>query len=1037
MSAGFRLLMVLATFAAGVVSESKLHADEAGTPDLLRDVLPLLKNRCVRCHGPAKMEGRLHLGLPQGIRRGGENGEAVVAGHADLSLLWKRVVADEMPEDAPLPPEEKAILKRWIDGGAPGLPAEVSAEPEGEEHWAFQELKPEPLPAVKDASAARNAVDLFVLSRLEAAGLSFNPEASRNTLIRRVSLDLTGLPPAPEEVDLYVNDEAPDAYEKMVERYLNSPRYGERWGKYWLDAAGYADSNGYFGADTDRPYAWRFRDFVIRSISADKPWDQFIREQIAGDELAGFAPGSQVKPEMVELLEAAHFMRNSPDGTDSSDGNPDEVRADKYAVLEGSLQIMGSSMLGVTVQCARCHDHKFEPFTQRDYYSLQAVIYPAFNVDEWVKPKERVISTATAEEEAAHAEKVRLVDAEIAAKRKEFAEWAKQHREPGVVLMSDDFDGEGRTLTPLWSNTVAGDEAPAGTPAIQVDSSAAPGAEIRNGQLHLIESGGTGDRVLSARQTIDWTPDVSGAWIQATFDLIAEGTPAPYVGYFIALRDFNDAKKLSGGNVLFDGNATGGAAVQVDYPGQDAGSVGRIGQSGYTPGRNYGVRVTNMGNDRFQIVQVVDGLVEEGSVTVSGKDLPDGGFGFEYCCGRSFVVDNVLVESSLPETQQDDPQKALAAVHVEKRKELAEAVKAIEAKRPQPIGKLALVGDLSAKPPDVRLLTRGSYKTPGEPVESAAPAFLSETINQSDFSQHLRSGMSTTGRRLALAGWLTQPGSRASALLAKVSINRWWAHHLGTGIVATPDNLGYSGSAPTHPELLNYLALQLMEHQWSARAIHRLILTSAMYRQSAAAHAEGERRDPQNQLLWRYPMRRLDAEAIRDSMLLASGELDQQMYGPYVPSERNSEGDVVISESTAGAKKRSIYLQQRRTQVTGILDAFDAPSIVFNCTVRNSTTVPLQSLKLLNSDFVRLRATAMAGLLKKQITDKSGSINDVISLAFRRALSRPPSDKEIAVSKEFLSAQPAQYANRENAAELAMIDFCQMLLASNAFLYVE
>ena len=360
------IFTITLSLAAGAISCgcATSCAQEPRVPDFERQVLPLLKNRCVRCHGPAKQEGKLNLGSPPGIARGGENGAALVSGKPEESLLWTRVESDEMPEDEPLSADEKDLLRRWIAAGAIGLPAHVAAQPEGDEHWAFQPLNPAAPEPVHDSSRIRTPVDSYIQARLEQAGLTLGPEADRKTLIRRVSFDLTGLPPAPDEIEVFLNDASQHAYEDMVDRYLKSPRYGERWGKHWLDAAGYADSNGYFGADTDRPLAYRYRDYVIESINADKPFDRFVREQLAGDEIAGYRPGGDVTVEMVEPLTATHFLRNSPDGTDGSDGNEDEVRADKYAVLEGTLQIMGSALFGLTLQCARCHDHKFEPFRQ-------------------------------------------------------------------------------------------------------------------------------------------------------------------------------------------------------------------------------------------------------------------------------------------------------------------------------------------------------------------------------------------------------------------------------------------------------------------------------------------------------------------------------------------------------------------------------------------------------------------------------------------------------------------------------------------------
>jgi len=1004
----------------------------AATPDLARDVLPVLKAHCVRCHGPAKVEAGLNLALATGIRRGGDNGAAIAAGDVDASLLWERVSKDEMPPEEPLSAEDKETLRLWIAGGAPGLPAEVAAEPDGEEHYAFQHLHPTPPPAVADESRVRNDIDRYVLAKLTAAGMSMNPEADRSTLIRRVCFDLTGLPPTPEEIDAFVNDADPQAYERMVERYLESPRYGERWGKYWLDAAGYADSNGYFNADTDRPLAYRYRDYVIRSINADMPWDQFIREQLAGDELAGYGPGMDIRPEMVDRLDASHFLRNSPDGTGVSDGNPDEVLNDKYSVLEGELQIFGSCLFGITVQCAKCHDHKFEPFKQSDYYQLQAVLAPSFNVQQWKKPSERDISIETAAEAAERAAANKVIDEEVAALKSAHNEWAKANRERGQVVFEDEFDGNA-PLAERWANAAPGDEWPAGQPPIQVDSPESPGAQVVDGTLRIQESGGTGDRALCTKQVFDWTPNSDGAWVQVTFDLVAGGPTAPYVGYLLALKDFNDRTPASGGNILFDGNAAGKASVYVDYPGADSANKGQVGNSGYTPGRNYGVRITRKAEDKFELAQVIDGTAEAGTVELTDKDLPDGGFGFEFCCGRSFAVDNVLVEVS--ELTADDPAVvALAAEHKRRREELDAAVKAVEAKRPAAPPQLAIVTDMATEIPVVHLLERGSFKTPGAEMAPAAPAFLAEDSNPAAMVLPAERKLPTSGRRLALAQWITRPDSRAAAVLARVTVNRWWQHHFGNGIVSTSENLGYSGATPTHPELLEYLADQLIKNGWSAKAMHRLIVNSTTYRQSSAPRADAEESDPQNSLLWRYPLRRLDAEALRDAMLAVSGELDATMYGSYTPTSRDGTGEVVVDEKASGAHRRSLYMYQRRTQVLGMLESFDAPSIVFSCTARPSTTVPLQSLKLLNSDFVRARATGLARRVPRSQPEHDA---EVIRQVYLITTGRAPTDAERDISLAFLATQPQQYPGADDANERAWIDYCHMLLAGNAFLYVE
>lgn len=1025
----------LTTFAALVgLCMMATRASTAGeaVPDFQQEIMPLLKNHCVPCHGPAVAKGQLTLALPTGIARGGESGRAIVPGKPEESLLWQRVAADEMPEDEPLSPENKKLLHRWIAAGAYGLPEKVPVQPDGDEHWAFLKLVAVSPPVVRHESLLRTAVDNFIENQLETVGLTISPEADRHTLIRRVAFDLTGLPPAPEDIETFVQDTSATAYEKMVERYLASPRYGERWGKYWLDAAGYADSNGYFNADTDRPLAYRYRDYVVRSINADKPWDQFIREQLAGDELASYKPGAGVSPEMVELLEATHYLRNSPDGTDSSDGNVDEVRADKFAVLEGTMQIMGASLLGLTVQCAKCHDHKFEPLKQHDYYALQAVIYPAFNVEKWAKPKDREIVTASAEEIAAWEAEIKSIDEQIASRRQQFRAWRSEHRETGKVLFHDRFERSEHKLADDWSNTVPCDAAPAGQPAVNLDSKSAPGAEIVDGKLQIIESRDGGDRALSTKQVFDWTPDEKDAWIQVTFDLLSGKETAPYVGYLLAMRDFNDAAAdTRGGNVLIDGAAAGKAAVHVDYPGGDSSTRGQIGSSGYQPGRNYGVRITNRGDGQFELTQIVDGVPEEGSVTLASEDLPGGSFGFEYCCGRSFAVDEVLIEASDLSAEADGQRKQLAEMSRRERESLEADVKALEAKKGDKPGRVASIVDLSPEPPEVFLLDRGDYKSPKEKVKAAAPAFLN---NPKQPSLRPAATDSSTGRRLAFANWLTEPESRAASLLARVTVNRFWQHHFGTGIVPTIDNLGYSGGAPSHPELLEYLASEFVRDSWSAKNIHRVILNSATYRQTSRPTSNGLKTDIDNHLFGRFPLCRLDAEAIRDGMLAASGELDLRIGGAYVPTQRDDEGEVIVNETAVGAHRRSLYLQQRRTQVTSLLETFDAPSVVFSCTFRGTTTVPLQSLKLLNSSFVRLRAQA----LSKRIAVEAGDDPlQKIRHAFLLVMARPPTTEEFEIAKGFIAQLPLKYADQSQAEESSWIDFCQMLLASNAFLYVE
>ncbi len=594
-----RIVAVATLLLTGVPARG---GDAHARPSLDREILPLLKARCVKCHGPIKPKGKLNLSNPRSMARGGSNGAAVVAGNLDESPLWDLVSSDEMPpkpEEA-LSSDEKAILRRWIEHGAEGLPdvGTLARTAPGADHWAFAAPNRPVPPPVQDRSRIRTPVDRFIQRALEERGLTLGPEADRRTLIRRLTFDLTGLPPEPEAIAAFVDDPAPDAYERSVDRLLASPRYAERWGKHWLDASGYADSNGYFSADSDRPLAYRYRDYIIRAFHADRPLDQIVREQLAGDELAGDRRGPGTPPEVVDQLVATHFLRNSQDGTGESDGNPDEVRVDKYAVLEGTVQIIGSSMLGLTLQCTKCHDHKFELVTQKEYYQLQAILYPALNIEHWVKPNDRMAIAGPREELSRWEVDDKRISAEIASLKRSFADGTKETRK-----------------------------------------------KKREALKPLIE-------------------------------------------------------------------------------------------------------------------------------TLEGR------------------------------------------------------------RRPNP-ARIAWVGDVSSNPDGAPILIRGNPATPGPKVGPDVPAFLTDPDNRY-YAKPPTTGSISTGRRLAFARWLTKPGSRPSALLARVLVNRIWQHHFGDGLVATSDNLGYSGSPPTHPELLDFLADELARSGWSAKALHRLIVSSTVYRQSSA-----------------------------------------------------------------------------------------------------------------------------------------------------------------------------------------------------------
>lgn len=1028
---------ILAALASFFLSGPALAANP---PKWETDIAPLLKRQCVKCHGPAKQEGKLNLSTPAGVLRGGKDGTAVAPHDLTASLLWKKVSEEEMPPETPLPEKERELLKQWILAGTPGLAeAAKGSKADGADHWAFRELAdlhPDPLLG----GEGNGKIDAFLNDELARHELKMNPSADSYTLLRRLSLDLRGLPPRAEEIEAFTREDYPDAYERAVDRLLASQHYGERWGKYWLDAAGYADSNGYFNADSDRPLAFRYRDYVIRAMNRDLPLDRFIKEQLAGDELAAaqfnWSPGSTATSETIDLLEATHYLRNGQDGSGESDGNPDEVRVDRYTALESAMQNTASSLLGLTLQCAKCHDHKFEPLTQQDYYRYQAIFYPVFNLEQWVKPNDRFVLAPLPGEQEAWARRGNELAAEVTRLQVELAAWTKQHRPQGEALFEDDF-GSAEKLSSKWSNTAPGDDAPGDAMPVNVDSTIAPGAVITEGALRIIESGAAANRWLSTQQKFDWTPEQNGEAIQVTLDLVdtkvGEGRSAERIGYYIALHDFNDNSSTAGGNILIDGNPSGGTTVHIDYPGEDARAAGEITSSSYAAGRNYGVRVTNIGDGKFKLEHVADGVAEEKSLTLAAADLPDGGFGFEYCCGRSFVVDNVRVERFAAQRESKDAKGELQEFTAQLKTQRAALDKVQREKeshdKNQP-GKVAWATDASQSPPKVFLLERGNYGARKEEVPASPPAVLCDEPSRYAESP---SG-ATTGRRLAFANWLTAAGTRPAALVARVQANRLWQHHFGTGLVATPENLGVAGSPPSHPELLEHLAAELVRGEWSAKRLHRRILNSAAYRQTSQVSEASLTRDADGRLLSHYPLRRLDAEAIRDSMLAASGDLDERMYGPYVPTTRDGAGEVVVPEDQPGSRRRSIYLYQRRTQVLSMLAVFDSPSIVFNSLSRPRSTMPLQSLSQLNSAFAMKRAEHLATRL---MADHPGGESAQLSAAFLIMLGHPATESQLAVAKELLKTQTEGYEKEKLDGGLAWRDFCQMLLASNEFLYLE
>jgi hypothetical protein len=750
--------------------------------------------------------------------------------------------------------------------GMQSLPEASAENTTGGQFWSLRPPVRPDVPRVRSAERVRNPIDAFIVAALEKNALSLSPEAERLTLIRRATFDLTGLPPAPQDITAFMADPAPDAYERLVDRLLASPHYGERWGRHWLDLAGYADSEGILDADAVRTSAWRYRDYVIDAINKDKPYDRFLKEQLAGDELVdywkAYENSQELSPEVLEAVIATGYLRCASDASQPGFAKLKNAPGYYYQTLDDTVKIVASSIMALTMECARCHAHKYDPIPQADYYRLQAIFMSTYRPDQWVPQAERRLFEVTK-----HG--LRLAAAQSDAR---IDEWRKK-----ADALQEEFAGY-----------------------------------LYTGRLGKLP------------QTI--RDDVRRA-------LATDPAKRNEIQKYLA--------------------------------------------------------------DKFE------------------KELrPD-----------RQTLDRLLPEQFL--------------TYKSRLKEIEDAVKAEKAKR----GIGAEIRAAYDVPGEAKtyVLHRGEYGEPGPEVQPGVPAAIA-TAKPFQWTRPVK-GAHSSGRRLALAEWLTRPDH---PLTARVLVNRLWLQHFGEGIVATVDNFGQKGARPTQPELLDWLATEFVRRGWSFKAMHRLIMTSSTYRQTSqfdpTLHGSARQVDPDNRLLWRQRLHRLEAEALRDTILTAAGKLNRRMFGPPVSVQRQPEGEVTEAVDRTG-QRRSVYLQVRRSQPLTLLQAFDQPVMETNCTRRASSTVPSQALTLSNGDFVIQQAQAMATRVLEEAPD------DPCGYAFQVALGRSPTAKERDAASVFLQSQSSRQANtagqgardtqRAEASRRAMADLCQMLMSCNEFIFVD
>lgn len=802
-------------YAIAIALISSTAVAEDVTDDVFRTaVAPVLQTHCISCHGPEMQEGGLRLDSLDAINKGGKSGAVIEPGKSAESLLITAINrTDEllqMPPDEKLPADAIKSLTDWVQAGAIHPDGKVLGKAkfppfdveEARKFWAFQPVQSPAVLSVKHAELVASPIDAFVVAKLEAEGLSPNAIADKRTLVRRAAFDLTGLPLSSQDVDAFLADESPDAYAKLIDRLLESQQYGEHWGRHWLDVVRYADSNG-LDENIAHGNAWRFRNYVIRSLNADKPYDQFIREQIAGDLLVDATTDESTRN---DRLIATGFLSMGPKVL--AEGDETKLQMD---ILDEQLDTLGRATMGLTIGCARCHNHKFDPIAQADYYAMAGIFQ----------------STRTMES------------------LKRIAKW----NENSIATAADK----------------------------------------------------------------------------------------------LAVDDHQ--KKIDG-----------------------------------------------------KKAEIADRLLN---------------FQTEAAASAGDVKPDQIKEEQLSE----DAKKVLAS--------LREELKQLESSIPElPTAMGVTEGEIK----NARVLPRGNHLTPADEVGRGIPVVLASTAFEAPAD---RSG------RLEFAHWLTSP---SHPLTARVMVNRVWRWHFGRGLVATADNFGKLGERPSHPELLDWLASEFVRNGWSLKWLHRQILMSRTWQLDAGSNPDAERIDPDNILLWRWTMKRLPAESVRDSVLAVSGQLDRS-EGTSMLHVKNREFlfDHTSKDGTSyDSKRRSVYLPVIRNNLYDAMSLFDCTDATVPNGDRASSTVASQALFLMNSDLVIQAAEHLAGELVAESPDDPA--NRIRSM-FQRTISRPATDLEVesflTVIDQLTSELAASNIPDPDRARLALAGVCQTLLMSNEFLYVR
>ena len=1052
-----------------------------------KKIRPVLVEYCFECHSGDEHESQLRVDSLAALLVGGERGPAIVPGKPNEGTFLPAVRHDDtlqMPPNKKLPQAVIADLTRWVQEGAvwPNAePVQVAPRPVATERlpteedrlfWAFQPPRSVTVPRVADpAGWAQTPIDQFVLQQLEAAQLAPNAIADKRTLIRRATLALVGIPPTPDEVNAFLTDDSPQAFERVVDRLLTSPHYGERWGRHWLDVARYGDSNG---LDENLAYgnAWRYRDYVIDAFNADLPYDEFLREQIAGDLL----PPSPEPSVQLRRVVATGFL--SLGAKMLAEDDPVKMEMD---IIDEQLDTLGKAVMGLTLGCARCHDHKFDPISAHDYYALAGIFKSSKTMDnfgvvarwqerpiavpEIVAERDRLMATAAAlqaditqrvkteSERVTTQASTQLAAYLLAADRQlrideslknaqPIANDDARRSAPECVLLEAENYLRGNVLKDTTNYGIGigvlvnRGELPNFTEYdIEIKQAGRYQVDLRYAAAAsrptIILIDGQPIQLNAAGQvTGNWTPESQKWFVEAITEITAgkHMVRLENAGAFPHIDKLCLAPSTDAGEAPASAGGVPSPELQplivarwvkflmaqrevVDGPFSLWGQLQSQGTLEGLSGDSSPFRAKLLAEPRPTTREELAQRYQELAVPT---DAPD-----------AAPLQSVLSTPEGPFSLGEEAETAFSMTVAAELKTLRDQKAALEKATPALSEAMSIT---EGKPQNLRIHLRGSHTTLGDEVGRRMPRVFA--LGSDPPIAESASG------RLQLAEWLTRPGH---PLTARVLVNRVWQAHFGEGLVRSPDNFGKLGEAPTHPELLDWLANDFVQNGWSIKALHRQILHSAVWQQSTSWNEAAAEIDPENRLLWRMNRRRLEAEAIRDSLLAIGGDLDLTMGGNLLPTENRKyvTSTTNVNVEIYNVPRRTIYLPIVRSAIFDYLTAFDFGDPSAMSGQRDRTTVAPQALFLMNSKLVAQESESLARTLLAQPGDDSGRI----TAAFERFYSRPPAESETASSLEFIAAYEKSLSDRSTASDqlrsMAWKAFCRALMSTNEFLYVN